>query len=150
VFGDDGVFDTPDDSIPAAYPEVLAVSAIADSDGLPGGFGPASRAGADDTFASFSNFSRRSHERAFVRSPTAIDLAAPGVNILSCWKDGGYKSISGTSMAAPHVTGLVARYVAAHGRDVNGDGRVDEKDVYAIRQALIDAAEPQSCWRDDG
>jgi subtilisin family serine protease len=151
IFGSDGVFGTDDDAIPAAYPEVLAVSALADSDGRPGGAGPATGAGPDDTLASFSSHSGRAHERPLVRSPGgAIDLAAPGVDILSCWKDGGYRRASGTSMAAPHVTGLVARLVAARGRDANGDGRIDERDVAAIRQALIDAAEPQRAWRSDG
>ena len=36
-----------------------------------------------------------------------VDYAAPGVGILSTWKGGGTKSISGTSMAAPHVTGIL-------------------------------------------
>lgn len=37
-----------------------------------------------------------------------IDYSAPGVDILSTWKGGGLNTISGTSMAAPHVTGLIA------------------------------------------
>jgi len=36
-----------------------------------------------------------------------IDYAAPGVYILSCYKNGGYDTLHGTSMAAPHVAGLV-------------------------------------------
>lgn len=151
VFGEDGIFGTEDDHIPAAYPEVLAVSAMAESDGRPGGLGPTLRGTLDDSLAGFSNHSARAHDHPLVRGPGgAIDLAAPGVDILSCWKEGGYRRASGTSMAAPHVTGLVARFVGAHGRDVNGDGRVDERDVYAVRQALIDAAEPQTAWRRDG
>ncbi len=38
----------------------------------------------------------------------ADDFAAPGRNILSTWKNGEYNSISGTSMAAPHVAGVLA------------------------------------------
>lgn len=36
-----------------------------------------------------------------------IDYAAPGVYILSCYKNGAYDTLHGTSMAAPHVAGLV-------------------------------------------
>lgn len=36
-----------------------------------------------------------------------IDYCAPGVSISSTWKDGAYNTISGTSMAAPHVCGLL-------------------------------------------
>ncbi|HET6527949.1 MAG TPA: S8 family serine peptidase [Balneolaceae bacterium] len=53
----------------------------------------------NDVFASFSNFS----------GPTKppIEFAAPGVSILSLWEDGGTNTISGTSMASPHVAGVL-------------------------------------------
>jgi subtilisin family serine protease len=39
---------------------------------------------------------------------TSVDIAAPGVSIASTWVGGGYSTISGTSMAAPHVSGVLA------------------------------------------
>lgn len=53
--------------------------------------------------AKFSNYGK-----------TKVDVAAPGVDILSTFMGGGYKVLSGTSMAAPHVTGLAALMIAAH------------------------------------
>lgn len=89
--------------VPAAYDDtVITVSALADSDGQAGGLGGATSYGADDTFANFSNYG------------SAIDLGAPGVAIYSTWKGGGYNSISGTSMATPHVAGSAALFIKSH------------------------------------
>ncbi len=90
-------------SVPAAYDDaVITVSALADSDGKSGGLGPTTSYGKDDTFATFSNYG------------SIVDLGAPGVNIRSTWLSGGYSTISGTSMASPHVAGGAALYIKSH------------------------------------
>lgn len=139
VYGTDGKFGTTDDIVPASYPEAMTISALADTDGQPGGTGSASGYGPDDSFASFSNFSRSVVVDNPVESPgNAIDLLLPGVSILSCYKDANYATMSGTSMASPHGAGLVALYIVQNGRATNADG------VYDIRQALIDGGKLQS------
>lgn len=97
--------------VPAAYPEVLTVAAVADSDGRPGGLGgtPAcdSRQ-SDDAYASFSNY-------AATAAGASHLVAAPGSCIRSTWLNGGYATSSGTSMASPHVAGVVALCVGEAG-----------------------------------
>jgi subtilisin len=152
IFGYSKDYFTGDNYYPAAYPEVMTISAMADTDGIKGGFGPKSSYGdQDDTLAWFSNYSSAVHPNNPVYSPGAgIDLAAPGVDILSTYPGNKLMKMSGTSMAAPHVAGAVARIIAEFGRDFNGDGVRDAQDVYLIRQTLIDRAEPQSEWNGSG
>jgi subtilisin family serine protease len=112
--GNDGWdFDyAPAPDTPAAYPEALTVTAMADSDGRGGAVGgaPACTSGQlDDRYATFSNF-------AATAAGAAHAIAAPGVCIRSTWPGGGHATISGTSMAAPHVAALAALCIAEGGR----------------------------------
>lgn len=149
VYGPDGSFGTSDDFIPAAYPEVATVSAMADYDGASGGDGGSlifTGCGKlnDDTFADcFSNYSTTVVSTNPVSSPgAAIDLAAPGVSVLSTTNDGGTGNKSGTSMASPHVAGTAALYLVE-----NGLSPSSASDVHSVRQALIDNGQAQANWQ---
>lgn len=109
---------------PASEPSAITVSALADSDGQPGGNGPDFYTSQglyteDDTFAPFSNYG------------AVVDICAPGVLINSTVPGGGYDATySGTSMASPHVAGAAALYIAYHGLTKDAAG------VKAVADAL--------------
>ena len=118
--GNDGV--DASDTNPAGYPEVITVSASTDTDGLPGGLGPPPTCypGADDTLASYSDFG------------APVDITAPGTCVESTWLSGQYVVASGTSAAAPLVSGGAALVRAVH-----PDWAVDQ-----VREWLLATATP--------
>ena len=63
-----------------------------------------------DVFASFSNFGN-----------PPVDYSEPGVNVNSTWLNGGYNTISGTSMAAPHFAGILLQSGSTDDGTVTGD-----------------------------
>src|SRR5437879_13836256 len=65
---------------------------------------------------------------------TVVDLAAPGVNILSTNITGGYQFDSGTSCAAPHVSGAALLRLSACAHD-----------TARLRKLLLDSVDPIPC-----
>jgi len=74
-------------------------------------YSPASVPGAITTMAS----DRADNRATFSNWGPCTDLYAPGVSILSTWLNGGTNTLSGTSMAAAHVTGVGALYKGTYG-----------------------------------
>jgi subtilisin len=121
-------FDLPDFPVtPAAYPEVLTVTALTDWDGTPGaagsdpiGYFP------DDQPAFFTNYAATEAGRAHT-------IAAPGVAISSTWPGSTYKRLDGTSMAAPHAAGLMALCIDDAGTDGACANRAPAEAIAALR-----------------
>lgn len=142
--GNDGVSnDAENPTYPSSYelPNVVSVAAIDNRDSL----------------AIFSNYGSKH-----------VHVAAPGVNVYSTYMGSTYKSLSGTSMATPHVAGIAALLSSEHpewtfdtikdrliktsvpvktlGRKVMAKGRVSAYNaLYGIVPPSLDP--PESAWK---
>lgn len=81
---------------------------------------------AQDTLASFSCYGKRT-----------VHIAAPGHNVMSTVKNGGYKAYSGTSMATPHVSGVLGLLLANEGRMPHSE----------MRERLLATSIPVAAYR---
>jgi hypothetical protein len=128
--GEDETSDVLDQQVQAIAAKGIYVAIAAGNDSRPADQFSPGRANGDniftvsaidslDNFASFSNYGN-----------DVVDFAAPGVRILSTYKDGQYAKMSGTSMATPHLAGLLllkGRNISYSGMAINDpDGTPDK------------------------
>lgn len=64
------------------------------------------------TTLSVGAYNRQGNIASFSKQSAEVDVLAPGEHILSCWLNGGYKHLNGSSMAAAHVSGILALALA--------------------------------------
>ena len=138
-WGGGGFSQALDDSIKAAKNKGILFVAAAGNDGTNNDSAPHYPSNYDvenvvsvaahtnqDTLASFSCFGKRT-----------VHVAAPGHNILSTTPGNAYKVFSGTSMATPHVSGVLGLFIAQEGR----------QNVKVVRDRLMATTVPSGAYR---
>ncbi|HKA38014.1 MAG TPA: S8 family serine peptidase [Thermoanaerobaculia bacterium] len=112
----------------------------------PGIYAEAFSVGAYDITNTLAGFSSRGPSTYYTPNLLKPDLSAPGVSVRSCYatSDSTYTSLSGTSMAGPHVVGVVALLWSARPqllRDVEGTKAV----LKATANPAVVVSPPQTC-----
>ncbi|TFG94520.1 hypothetical protein E4H12_15045, partial [Candidatus Thorarchaeota archaeon] len=126
------------EAVNAAYNSgILLVAAGGNTDG-----GSVQYPAAYDSVIAVAAIDQAGQRASFSPIDSRIEVAAPGVDIYSTVQ-GGYNISTGTSMAAPHVTGVAALIFSTDFADVNLDGLRDNEDVREIiRNSAFDAGSP--------
>ncbi len=104
-------------------------------------FEPSFSVGATRNNDTIANFSSRGPVTADGSLRLKPNVAAPGVGVRSAIRNGGYASFSGTSMAGPHVAGLVALLISA---DPGLAGQVETIETI-IEQTAVPMRSNQNC-----
>ncbi len=121
---------------PACSPHVLAVGAAGQEGSYPGNspaaaYAESARIGSDGRFAP-----------AFSCAGPEVDLAAPGVAVVSCQSPDGFAAWDGTSIAAPHVAALAALVLGHHADFRSGYATRNSSRVERLFQILKETAQP--------
>ncbi|GAA1686960.1 hypothetical protein GCM10009765_40600 [Fodinicola feengrottensis] len=98
------------------------------------GHSPAEAPGVFTTAAS----DNADHNASWSNYGSLVEGYAPGVNITSLWLNGGTNTISGTSMATPHVAGVAALYKSANG-DASSDAVISWLQSHASKGVISNA-----------
>ncbi len=94
-----------------------------------------------DSVVAVTNIDKENNVASSAAIGSEIELSAPGESIYSTARTNstGYGKLSGTSQAAPHVTGAAALVLSSGTlEDINGDGERDNKDLRLLLQTAVD------------